>query len=164
MKCNQLAPVQGCLRRESGPPESVLIHYEYRNNADGNAIMHAIRVTDALGVPVIMAGTDVLSVGVCGVDDSYTSFFGAGFITGASGSVPIPSNVYDIQIFNATGASIVVTTPDGDTQGMPAYSSLSFSKDVGKEPPFGAGNVVTNVVVGTIGATEQTIINYKVVQ
>ena len=164
MNCNQLAPVQGCLLRGTGTRESVLIHYEYRNNADGDAVMHAVRVTDAVGVPLIVAGTDTLSVGACSVDEAYTSFFGAGFITGASGTVPIPVNVYEIQIFNATGASIVVTTPDGDTQGMPAYSTLSFSKDVGKEPPFGAGNVTTNVVVGTIGATEQTIVNYKVVQ
>lgn len=67
MQCSQLAPVQGCLIRGSGAQESVLIHYEYRVNVDGDAVLHAVRVTNAVGAILTVNVGDTLSAGVCAV-------------------------------------------------------------------------------------------------
>lgn len=65
---------QGCLTTAAGVATTVNIHYEYRDNAAGNAVLHATRYTNAAGVPVVPAGTDVITAGACAISPPDVEF------------------------------------------------------------------------------------------
>lgn len=63
--CSELEAVIGCLTDAAGAKTSIVIHYEYRVSAAGNRTLHATRYTNAAGVPITLAGTDVVTPGQC---------------------------------------------------------------------------------------------------
>lgn len=64
MNCKDFSAVAVCYTNAAGIKQSLVAHYEYRNNAAGVALLHATRYTDSAGVPVnTSAGT--VSVGAC---------------------------------------------------------------------------------------------------
>lgn len=62
-----MGPVVGCQTTAAGIKTSIVIHYEYRVSAAGNRTLHATRYTDAAGLPITPAGTDVVTPGQCPV-------------------------------------------------------------------------------------------------
>lgn len=67
MLCSEISAVPGCLTTAAGAKTNITIHYEYRTAANGNRTLHATRYTNAAGVPVTPAGTDVIEPGQCAV-------------------------------------------------------------------------------------------------
>lgn len=65
--CSELEAVVGCQTTAAGVKTDIVIHYEYRVSAAGNRTLHATRYTNAAGVAVVPAGTDVITPGQCPV-------------------------------------------------------------------------------------------------
>jgi hypothetical protein len=65
--CSEMEAIVGCLTTVAGVKTDVTIHYEYRVASNGNRTLHATRYTNAAGVPVVPAGTDVITPGACPV-------------------------------------------------------------------------------------------------
>ena len=160
MDCKHLAPVIGCLRREVGPAEQVIVHYEYRTNAVGNAVMHAVRVTNALGIAIVVGPNDVVDVGFCAAEQYSTEFSHHRFV-GAVGTVALPVGTRSITVFNNTSATLGLTI-GSDTQAVPPFSAHNISMSPDNERTFGA-SVSVSVLSGTVGGAEDVILNFKAV-
>ena len=149
MKCNQLAPVQGCLLRVSGVHENVLIHYEYRNDVDGAAVLHAVRVTDALGVVLTVGVTDTLTPGACVIETQTKA------ITVQGGNF-------------ASGSQAANYDPDGngDTWTAPVSGLQSFTVIVrgAGQYPVSADRVVVKTASGVYYLTQDQIRTWSVAQ
>lgn len=66
MNCKLITTAEVCYTPEVGLPQTLIAHYEYRDNATGGTVLHATRYTDAEGTPVdTSAGT--VSAGSCAV-------------------------------------------------------------------------------------------------
>lgn len=63
--CSEMEAVVGCLTNAAGLKTDIAIHYEYRVSAAGERTLHKTRYTNAAGVPITLAGTDVVTVGQC---------------------------------------------------------------------------------------------------
>lgn len=68
MNCKDLEPILGCLTREDGTTESVVIHYTYGTNAAGVEIIKSVRYTSANGQIVTVGTTDLVTPGDCKCD------------------------------------------------------------------------------------------------
>lgn len=63
--CSEMEVVAGCLTTAAGVKTDIAIHYEYRVSEAGERTLHKTRYTNAAGVPITPAGTDVVTVGQC---------------------------------------------------------------------------------------------------
>jgi hypothetical protein len=63
--CSDMTAVAGCLTTAAGVASNIVIHYEYRIAANGNRTLHATRYSNAAGVAITPAGTDVVTAGSC---------------------------------------------------------------------------------------------------
>lgn len=72
LNCKAIEPVYGCLTRADGTFETVVIHYEYRDAANGSPVVHAVRLTDAAGAIVAYDdAVDTLKAGACAFKQAY---------------------------------------------------------------------------------------------
>ena len=64
MDCKELTTAMVCYTPAAGLPQTLVAHYEYRQDAAGNTVLHATRYTDAAGV-VIDTSTGTVAAGAC---------------------------------------------------------------------------------------------------
>lgn len=65
LACKQMEAVPGCLIEAGQVPVPVMVHYEYRDSAAGNPVLHATRYTDAAGVPITLSAAQSVIPGAC---------------------------------------------------------------------------------------------------
>jgi hypothetical protein len=66
MECAIMTTAEGCMfDSATGLQTGVVIHYEYGKDANGAVILHKTRYTNAAGVPIALAATQVVTAGVC---------------------------------------------------------------------------------------------------
>lgn len=63
--CSEMEVTGGCLTTAAGAKTDIAIHYEYRVSAVGERTLHKTRYTNAAGVAITPALTDVITVGQC---------------------------------------------------------------------------------------------------
>ena len=66
MQCKQLSTAMVCYTPAVGVPQTLVAHYEYRDDASGDTVLHATRYTDAAGV-VINTSTGTVAAGMCAI-------------------------------------------------------------------------------------------------
>ena len=125
MDCKQLTTAQVCYTPASGLPQTLIAHYEYRDNAAGATVLYATRYTDAAGVPVDTSGGTV-SAGACAL---------------------LPADVEWQQLCDVSAAGVVtefirrsITT--FDAAGVPTTTTADFELD----------KVTAYVPAGTVSA------------
>ena len=64
--CRDFSTAVVCYTNGAGVRQTLTAHYEYRANALGNSVVHAVRYTDAAGLPIDTAAGTV-TVGSCAV-------------------------------------------------------------------------------------------------
>ena len=159
MRCKDMETLVGCLRHPEGTNTSVVIHYEYRENADGDVQCHGVRVTDALGVIVGVDAGDVLTLGECPLV-LQSSFYYARLV-GAAGAVAVPVSTFAVTVFNNTPATLLLDFVAGQ-QSVPPFSSHNLAKDPATDTPF-IGPLTFSVLNGAIGLTDEILVNFKAV-
>jgi len=71
MNCADIQKSIGCYRDAGGITiGTVEIHTEYRRNAAGNPVVHAVRYTNADGVPILLGVGETVTPGACVVQTS----------------------------------------------------------------------------------------------
>jgi len=70
MNCADIQKSIGCYRDAGGITiGTVEIHTEYRRNAAGNTVVHAVRYTDAAGVPILLGVGETVTPGACAIGE-----------------------------------------------------------------------------------------------
>lgn len=64
MNCREISTAPACYTDATGIPVTVIAHYEYGSNADGDTILVATRYTDAAGTPIDTSAGAVVA-GAC---------------------------------------------------------------------------------------------------
>jgi hypothetical protein len=72
IKCREMEVIVGCLTRIDGSQVPVSIHYEYMvpkvpNGQPSAVIISKTTYTDAAGLPLVLAASDVITAGACPV-------------------------------------------------------------------------------------------------
>lgn len=68
--CRDLETVLGCRRDAAGVPiGTVVVHYEYRRNALGNTVVHAVRYAQSDGTTITLGVGETVTPGACPVAD-----------------------------------------------------------------------------------------------
>jgi len=138
MECKQLATAEVCYNNGFGVPITLIAHYEYRDNALGNAVIHATRYTTPDGAPVDTTNGTV-SAGACAVippDVEWETLCDVNATTGAVTEFFRRS----ITSFDGLGVPTVVVTDwelDKVTAYVPAGTVTKCNEDCDPVAPVG---------------------------
>lgn len=143
MSCTELDPIVGCHTLADGSRQNVVIHYEYGKDAEGEAIVSAVRITDVLGV-IVADATDANTVsGACPIAQPDVEWVERCDLLSDGSKVPYMCQV--ITSFDASGAAIVPSaTADYELDKVTPYTVVGTPTLCPSCPAATASGLVTS--------------------
>jgi len=122
MKCKDITPIIGCLKKADGTFQAISIHYEYGQDAAGNTILVSTTYTDALGNPITPSEGDEASPGECSKSPNNNSCWKDKFVEGGLDNT--------FTSFRHTNQIYTVTFDNGDIDTFTVPSATGWTDQV----------------------------------